>query len=491
MDNIINIDGFLGETIRNLINYAYQNRMLVIPDNLNNISDLKHNFFESELENLEVYINFDKLSLKVKNAKVDFTKNMNGEELQEKLDNIPIMKVLCVKYANMKTIDLTNIKKLNALSIDSDLFLEEVKDLNKNKGIKDLEFFGNTNYKDIDKMIDFSLDSNAMFIEMDALYYLDFKSVSKNIPQNIDFCESVGDGKKGFLRYTRSALDEVYEKAKEYNKYIMKNDTDKEKFAILYKLITQNVAYDYKYFDSKRDAKIKISGFNGGGNGMYNGFIAKKAVCEGYVHMLQLLLKMNGIKSYNTLCNTNNKSEGYNHAIISTDLGDGIQYSDITFDAGEENPQYFLLSRNDMRKNRMIDIKLPEKDADYSITEEEKNKLLSFANDRINQINLVKKLEGEIIEKFHVKYDLFDIDDVYKAKKHLMMLGRLNFFDKWIDVLLQHDTKEKEPKKIDNSEKIEHYKKLINTLHDDYDDIIDQLYDNEEPIDKETHRRIM
>ena len=436
MANTVRINMEVGRKIRELLTFCYSNG-LSVPSELKRIYNPNQEFLESELEELSIYITDKGLSLQIGNVKCQYSKGLDNSKIQYILSQIPIAKTLEVSYSEMESIDLSNLKRLESLYINSNLLLKKIEGLSTLGALKQFEFCGNSAYDDIDKIVDFStkLSSNMAFVSIDSLYYPKFNNLNTYL-SNIEFCESVGSFETQMLRYPGGILSDIYGKAMEYNKYIMDNDTPEQKFAIFYALLINDIYYDYDYL-KKREAHLKSSGLKGGRNGLYNGFRFKKTVCEGYVHMLQLLLNMNSIRSYDVHCVAGSLEERQkgvvNHSIIAVDLGYGMQYSDITFDSENihmgKNVEYFLLCRNDMNKTHIVDLKLPSVDSNSSISDKKRTELFSFASERIKEVNMLVNIEKEIQEKFGKRFNLNNIDDLYKAKGYLIRIGKLSVFD--------------------------------------------------------------
>lgn len=144
--------------------------------------------------------------------------------------------------------------------------------------------------------------------------------------------------------------------------------------------LAQNVKYDREALSSFKGQVYKSS-FNGqigGTNGSYSAIMGGIAICEGYTHAMQYLLKLKGIRSHNVACyaiaseNTSprvsleklksmsNKdsgivNDGYlplNHSIICIDgfyeLYDDPTWNASHYQSGDKSFPYMLLSKKEM-----------------------------------------------------------------------------------------------------------------------------------------------
>ena len=247
MANTVRINMEVGRKIRELLTFCYSNG-LSVPSELKRIYNPNQEFLESELEELSIYITDKGLSLQIGNVKCQYSKGLDNSKIQYILSQIPIAKTLEVSYSEMESIDLSNLKRLESLYINSNLLLKKIEFLSTLCALKQFEFCGNSSYDDIDKIVDFStkLSSNMAFVSIDSLYYPKFNNLNTYL-SNIEFCESVGSFETQMLRYPGGILSDIYGKAMEYNKYIMDNDTPEQKFAIFYALLINDIYYDYDY----------------------------------------------------------------------------------------------------------------------------------------------------------------------------------------------------------------------------------------------------
>lgn len=440
----VRLDVEIGKKLRELFNACYSHGILNRPDILNTIYNLNETFLETELENLDVHVVENDMFFRVWNkaGKTNVEMKVSDLSLDYVLDNIPIASSLEIKGSSIDSIDLSKFKKLKNLYVVDNYSLKSITGLSDLDQLKDLEFYGNISYENIEQVIESTkkVSDGGGNADIDILYYSMNPELSSLT--GVMFCESVGAGRTVVCKYSNGTiLNSIDKKAHEYNGYVKNVDTDLQKFAIFYELIINNVIYDTDDFE-KMEKGERTKGIQGGSNSIVNGFTENRAVCEGYTHMLQYLLNMNGIRSYNVYCAIHG-SEELNHSIIALDTGNGLYYSDTSFDSQNIHRNisigYFLKTIDEISKDHEIYQKLPVKDSKISISDVERKELLDFAKKRIEEVNKRKEEISEvqklIKEKFHLNINLNDINDLYKARGALLRIGRLDLFDSQVEIL--------------------------------------------------------
>lgn len=126
---------------------------------------------------------------------------------------------------------------------------------------------------------------------------------------------------------------------------IKKNMSDLDKVKAIHDYLVLNVAYDYK---NSLKGTVPLDSYE-----IYGSLINKKAVCDGYSKLMQVLLKKVGISSTIVVGTAN----GENHSWNLVELNGKYYHLDATWDdpapdkKGVVNYKYFLLTDKQMKKD--------------------------------------------------------------------------------------------------------------------------------------------
>lgn len=246
------------------------------------------------------------------------------------------------------------------------------------------------------------------------------------------------------LEYSTKELYSAYRRASEIvEQYIEPTDTAKQKYAVLYQWMCENVTYDdnalkdESYMHSENGL---VRGRKGGTNGTINALLYKSCVCQGYSKAMQILLKLSGISAFDIGCIVEGEEEkqavriydgkkhadSSNHSILKVNLDGKIYYSDVTWDASRFQKgmkrQYFLLSKEDISKERKLIGENETIDSGKSISKEEQEKLFSFSKDRLDitktkPTSFTQKLGKETLD---MQKDTRKIDEVEQQMNEQM-----------------------------------------------------------------------
>lgn len=336
---------------------------------------------------------------------------LNNLQIKSLLDKYPKLETLIIKgQEQLQFLDLNNLTKLKHLELISNRGLHRIVGLDIIDDLENLTFYDNSTYSNENELctVISELTKKGTHCDLDVLYMPTMIQIGIPNPENYNWCESVGLGIYGDeLKYETKELEQAVEKAKEIvSKYIKSSDTALQKYAILYQWMCENIRYD-------NDAdKGKTVGKFGGTNGTVNGLVYGSCVCEGYSKSMQMLLKLCKIPSFDISCiaedpkkvmtswNIDGKKRMHegDHSILKVNIDGMCYYSDVTWDANrfQHNVQrkFFLLSKEDILKDHKLVRENDVLSASQSISNQEFQELIKFAQERIRTVN--KQMEEKI-----------------------------------------------------------------------------------------------
>jgi len=432
----------LGGTIRDSIDAYRRKNDISEPDEVKalGVHRRRDTFLESELElvrdlivdkNVLEYID---LFPNVTNLIIDGIAELESIEIKKLTQKYPNLEKLTIKGQDrLQYLDISTLQKLQSLELVSNKGLHRVVGLDKIPNLKQLTFYDNIVYSKEQELcgIVLQLSQNGTYCNLDVLYMPTLEQIGITNPDNFSWCESVGLGIYGEeIKYTTDELEEAVNKARQViANYINEADTTKQKFAILYQWMCENIKYDH---DSLGNNQYHMEngenvGQLGGTNGTVNGLVYGSCVCEGYSKSMQLLLKLCGIPSFDVGCiaedpskispriNIDGKKRMHSgdHSIIKVNIDGLCYYSDVTWDAdrfqSDRDRKYFLLSKEEM----LVDHQLVGEDGVFSalkgVSKQEFQELIEFAQERIKSVN------NELEEKAKMeKTPQAKLDDINK-----------------------------------------------------------------------------
>lgn len=420
----------LGGVIRDAIDTYRRQNNIPEPDEVKALSvhRRRNTFLEEEFE-LVREITIDKESMEyidlfpnITSLTINGIAELDGNQFKSIIDRYDNLEKLIIKgQEQLQFLDVSKMKNLKQLGLISNRSLHRIVGLDKINGLEQLTFYDNTTYLKEEELCEIvsKLSQNGTHCNLDLLYMPTMNQIGISNPENFSWCESVGLGIHGDeLKYETQELEQAVKKAQEIvSKYIKPTDTTKQKYAILYQWMCENVRYDYEALDNDYAHKEqgKRVGQLGGTNGTVNGLVYGSCVCEGYSKSMQLLLKLCGIPSFDVSCIAENpkkmmpswnidgkkKIHEGDHSILKVNIDGQCYYSDVTWDANKfqnnQQRQYFLLSKQDITS----DHKLVGEDRVFaafkSISNQEFQELMKFAQERIKSVNneLDAKVEME------------------------------------------------------------------------------------------------
>lgn len=468
---MINLSLNDGYEIRDEINKYRKKNNLKEPDIIKNAYNKNTIFLEEELsyvtslritatiiDYIDYFPNISKLTF-------DSTGSISNEVIQKIIDKYPNLKELKINNQDsIRILDVSNLKNLEVLEITSNKNLKKINGIDKLSNLYRLSFYDNIVYSDISiqelmKIVCDQSYNKGTECNVDVLYILDLMNyLSDNnlsfdsISSNLCFVEHLKSGiemDQEYLKYSAKELFVAYEKAKEIiSSYIKETDSDMEKFAIIYHWMCKNIKYDSKALDDKSKTHSEngiAKGRKYGTNGTINALLYGSCICQGYTKTMQLLLRMIGISSFDTGCIIENNNITHyvlddkkhasdsDHSILKVNLGGRIYYSDVTWDSSRYrngiNRIYFLLSKKDMSLNHQLVGEDDVIDVGESISKDEFDKLMVFAEARIKEVELIKKIENILNIKFDGKINSVRYKYINQKLEELFHSGDISIKD--------------------------------------------------------------
>lgn len=322
------------------------------------------------------------------------------------------LKELIVNGVNFEELDLTDLKKLETISIKHAQGLRKIDYSTENLfelTLLDTNLQKVPHFEEI-KDIDMKLDINLLpILRRDYKNLYEYMSTFSN---NKIWIEREGKGYQSFsngkiLMYDKK-VDQII------SSVITEKMNDLQKMAAIYDYIIKNVYYDHKTLDAQEQKTnpfdidpifgVSISGMTtkeaydykqSGVKALLDG----TSVCEGYANLYTYILRKLGIKSNCVTVKIEILNEY--HAITRVKYNDNYYYFDPTWDATVDkngkirdcNVEYFMLSKEEMSKDHSFicdgENDLPNKEF-----------LLNDQMDRLNLINLIEKNDEKLNDKY-------------------------------------------------------------------------------------------
>lgn len=291
----------------------------------------------------------------------------------ETMDNLE--ELFISDNVNIKSLNLSNLKKLKTLVITFNSNLQEIIGLEKLPNLEKLIIVGNK-FDCIENMEAFF--NNTVHTKVNVLgvefyhrtigipqLYMQYKALFENKQTSLMFAENTSVG--GLYFYSPSMINNIYKKSLKILLPIMdERVSDIDKVRYIYEYVISNVQYDRDGL-SKRDDELYAHFFpkpfeNDNRyreiNSSYHAIQRKKAVCEGYSNMMNLLLGILGIRSETIVCKLKNDSASYlNHSANKILINDNWYYCDAQKEMDVNKLQYFCKSKQDFLETHSLSIK--------------------------------------------------------------------------------------------------------------------------------------
>lgn len=228
----------------------------------------------------------------------------------------------------IKELDVSNLVNLHQLTVTENPYLESITGLQNLEKLKKLEIFSNSRLFSINELNSVIVKNPLESLNLDALYYMDairynmetgkadgkaYRKIQM-LGSKAGWKENVGSGMTHTM--TSANMHKVHMKAVQILRdYVSSKQTGDELQDMLRSIIgvesylATNVRTDPKGDETKfhYDENGNKMGQMYGPNSMFNTLMYNSAICGGYTHAMQYLLKLKGIKSRNVYCLIDNK----------------------------------------------------------------------------------------------------------------------------------------------------------------------------------------
>lgn len=377
---MINLPVEIGKEVRTLINKYREVNGIEVPEKVKDLYDSEQLFFEEELDYVtslsskNVDLRYLQYFKNLKTLILDSSPFIEDGDFKRIVASCPNVVNLVIKnQASLKKINISDLKSLKNLSIVSNEHLVVIEGLDDKK-LDSFEFFDNVSYKDIDAIVNYIVDpkKNMVRVSLDALYYIDaMKVLAENLPEydsyksyleeKFTWSEKLGFKEQRCESYTSGQLQVAYESACDVvYRYINVNMTDAEKFTTLYLWLEKFIT-----IESQRNLLVN--------EGISNAFLNRKSNPQTYAKLLQFLLRLVNIESFDINCLNLEENDKYylsdnsycsipsdDYFILRTKFDGVYNYSDIAWDAsiaqktGDFSAHFFLLNKEGILNNHRI-----------------------------------------------------------------------------------------------------------------------------------------
>ena len=249
----------LGGIIRDSIDSYRRQNNIPEPDEVKALSvhRRRDTFLEEEFE-LVREITIDKESIEyidlfpnITSLTINGIAELDGSQFKHIIDKYPNLEKLIIKgQEQLQFLDVSKMKNLKHLELVSNRSLHRIVGLDKIDGLEQLTFYDNSTYLKEEELCEIvsKLSQSGTRCNLDVLYMPTMNQIGISNPQNFNWCESVGLGIHGDeLKYETQELEQAVKKAQEIvSQYVKPTDTTKQKYAILYQWMCENVRYDHE-----------------------------------------------------------------------------------------------------------------------------------------------------------------------------------------------------------------------------------------------------
>ena len=381
-------------------------------DILNQITDLKidvkYGVNLSGIENLEM---LNRLTIYYERKTEALLKrniaSINEDDMKAISGCKSLTDLSIINQAFIEEIDVSGLTQLKSLQISFNQYLYNIKGLENLECLEDLVIYGNNRLYPLKNLNEVILNNeNLDLLRLDVLMFpdaikydkengsYDINALKKIAKLNAEWCEQINgrvpkseietirmSKNQNYVKYNTAQMINLHNKSCQIiHDYVPKDCGAMDAVIGIEQYLAQNVKYDMEALSSF-NGQVYKSSFNGqigGTNGSYSAIMGGIAICEGYTHAMQYLLKLKGIRSHNVACyaiaseNTSprvsleklksmsNKdsgivNDGYlplNHSIICIDgfyeLYDDPTWNASHYQSGDKSFPYMLLSKKEM-----------------------------------------------------------------------------------------------------------------------------------------------
>lgn len=341
--------------------------------------------FEIEKLNKIIRIELDYLIdgvdlLALPNLKTLIIYNCNDQEDEFNLD-LSVLKnleeLILVNNNSLKSLNINGLNNLKKLIVNNNINLTDIYGLDELKELKHVNICGNKIHYigDIVKYINNTKDTKVNILDI-MMYHTNFGNnlkIKRYLENqiisgwsNITFGEMLMfDNKYYKLDYYQMRDMDI--KAKKIIKsLITDSDQDIDKVYKIFMYIVRKLKYDHdtlnyrsdEYFDAQHNNLYKDEYLLKRYltiNSSYGAIMQHKAVCEGYVNMMRLLLDMCGIESEKVSCQLKESEKNiFEHVAIRFKINDTWYYADPEREQIREGIEFFGLTKEEFKVTHYI-----------------------------------------------------------------------------------------------------------------------------------------
>lgn len=436
--------------VRNQLNPAFCDDLSfsVIDSELKNVKYL--NMYKSDLKYIEFFNNLEMIE-------ISSFPSITNEGLEMIFKYVPTLKKLIIKEQN--ELSAITFKKANSiidLRIVSNDNLIEINGLNNLSRLKSFTFYDNQRVKNNNQIVDYLLEHNGKIrCSLDISFYNYIQNISyenNTLFDNVEYVEYVGLRRHSYYSYDKVEISKLSQLVSRIvSKYLFKNDSELEKFTILYKWMINNIKFvneDILFFQNDL-GKLK---------GIYNTFLYSQGGRLSYAKAFQFLLNFAGIKSNIIYSLGGSDSIGiYNgqevhsllgandYALLKVFIDNKVYYCDVAWDSSVyhdkcyDDLRLFLMDKSELVLRHRIIGEIDSSNSS-SIHREDADDLIMYASDRIKDVNrTIDKLQ-----QYNVSIEGLqsNINYLYTEIKDIRLDDSFEYADELVDDehLLQDET---------------------------------------------------
>lgn len=386
------ISGLLSKQLNQILNKDTNNTSF-LEEELSTIKSLK--ISKRDLPYLDYLENVEDLT-------IDAFPSITNEDvlfIGEKLTKIRSMKI---KEQNaLFDIDLSLFKNLENLCLIHNDNLSSVSGIGN---LKKYTFYNNKDYSNLQQIVDYLVTYENTNITLDITYYIQIvkmlyeRKIGLSILEKIIWVETIGLRKYTTYEYTNKEIESLMKHISHIaSRYVYVNDSEIEKFAILYNWAINNLRFVNEDDSEGENLSLisnvnKVFSYSNGGR-----LTLAKA--------FQMLLSFVGIESsvvysmgatdvigyYNgeKVCSLLGESD---YAVLRVSLDGKNYYCDIAWDAFInfhgffDKLRFFLFSKNELKLRHKF-VGEGNIESSHSYHGDDCDELLSFANKRVADVN--------------------------------------------------------------------------------------------------------
>ena len=368
-------------------------------DELDKIKNLSFVDEKCDTKYLKYFSNLENLTIKSNEQNSFISKgdviSIKDEDIYE-IEKLPNLKMLeIVNQEFITSLDISNLNKLEVLTLTRNSQLENIVGLDKNRTIEILDIYELPSMSNIKNFHEFVGENKKLQeLNCDVLFFTD--CIGYKYPQNIVNRKALDTIKNGdinctwietasnkLIKLNNSQMGKLHQKSMDIvNKYCNTN-SDIENIISVERYLVENVTYNHDAVNSSLRGNFveiggvkMLSGPTRGANGAYDALMNNNCVCEGYTRAMQYLLKLKGINATNVGCLAKEDIYGISdkknenvyglkvklengHSICRVECDGKYYYCDATWDAsryqkGDHSFPYLLKTKSQLKSTHTL-----------------------------------------------------------------------------------------------------------------------------------------